>query len=87
MDMRVDEAGEQRDVAEVDDLSVRGDVAADRRDPISLHHDQRVARDLIGRSIEEARRLDSNRLRLGHRRGRDEQEEKCEFSHERESVS
>ena len=86
--MRIDEAGEQCGVAEVDDLGVGGNGAADRRDPISLNHDDRVARDLIRGSVEEPRRFQDDRLRLRNRRRcKEQKKKKCEFSHGRESVS
>src|SRR5436309_16028978 len=67
MDMGVDKAGKQSDVAEVDDACVRrnGSVCADRRDAFPIDDNYRVACDSVGCSVEESSRLDDCRLGEG----------------------
>src|SRR5205823_1771334 len=70
VDVRIDQAGEEGGVAEVDDLRVRGDVdgRAGSNDTVALHHDRAVADDRVRGAIEEASGAKDDRFRRG--RGR-----------------
>ena len=77
MGMRVDEAGQERRIAEVDDLGPLGSAPAraHRGDAVSLDDDEGRRGDLVGAGVEEARGLDDDgrgcRCESGTKRERD----------------
>ena len=81
MHVRIDEARQQRDVAEVDDFA----RSAGSAPPIALMRvafddDDRVARDVVRRAVEHARGFDGDRF-LGECGGGEKRQEECKLSH------
>src|SRR5262249_15622773 len=84
----VDEAGEQRGVAEIDDLGVGRNGAADRLDPAVLDDHDGIARDGVGGAVEHARGLEDDGLRwLGEGGGGGEKKRGSVRSHVPESST
>jgi hypothetical protein len=63
MRVRVDEARQQRDVAEVDHFRAGRNGTADRLDARSFDDDDRAVHDLVRRAVEEARGLQCHEAR------------------------
>src|SRR4029078_12313253 len=71
VDVGVDEAGQQRDVAEVDDLRAGGDGDVDAGNAVAGDDDGGVGDDVVGGAVEETGGFegDGSGLLLGERRG------------------
>src|ERR1019366_428615 len=60
VDVRIDQSGQQRHVAEVDDLHASGNGTADRLDLVATYDDHRGRDDLTAASVDEARRTNGD---------------------------
>ena len=69
MGVEIDETGEQRDVAELDDARVGRHRTADPLDPLAADHDDAGPHDPARRDIQQPRRADDGDV-LGARRSR-----------------
>jgi len=65
VDVRIDEAGQQRHVAEVDHLGVRGDGAADRFDLVAADDDDRRRNDRAAAAVDHPRGAKRDDFRRG----------------------
>jgi hypothetical protein len=76
VDVRIDEARQQRRIAEVDHLRVGGyvDICASSDDAVALHDHDTIANDSVRGAVEEPRGAEHDRFR---RRGRLSEHLRC----------
>ena len=81
VDVRVDEARQQRGVAEVDDLRAGRDGDVDADDAVARVDDDGVVHDGVRGAVEEVGGFEGDGLGLGEGRGSEEEEGEDELLH------